>query len=703
MKNLLKSLNIKQRLFAGYTILVLFLTLSVATTIYEVKIIKHDTDHIVDLLIPSSQSSTLIVSKIEESLANLRGYMMTGDKKFKSKRSHDWDNIHKLTEEIDELATHWDYQKERDHWEEFKHNLHDIEIAQEKVESISHSADEMPANKILEQQATPMAVTMIKSLSKMIDAELSITESTPERKQILGMMADTRGTLGLGLANIRAFLLTGDKKFENNFNNIWAKNEKRFNDLSKKTYLLNPTQRSAYKSLKETRAKFVELPAQMFAIRNSEKWNIANYTLKEEIEPKIEELLTIMLGSYDENHERHGGMVDDQKALLDKDAEHSAHAASALLTMQWTLLALGIITGVIVSLLSAKSIVSPITEIIASMNILAKGDTSVDIPALDRKDEIGDIAQALEVFKQNRIEADGLLEEQKSQQAEQLARAEKLDTLTSDFEISVSDLVNGLAAASTELNSTAQSMSDISKRATEQSTSMSSSSESTSQNIQTVAAASEELSASIRELSQQVQTTSQSANTATADVDKASKQINNLLAAAEKIGDVVGLIQDIAEQTNLLALNATIESARAGEAGKGFAVVANEVKTLANETSKATEQISGEVQTVQDEIRSAVEAVQNIEEKINNVNTSASAIAAAIEEQNATTTEINRSTQISATNMQELNSNVANVNEAAQTTGDAANDVLSASNELGHQTETLRQKVTEFLQQVKQA
>lgn len=369
------------------------------------------------------------------------------------------------------------------------------------------------------------------------------------------------------------------------------------------------------------------------------------------------------------------------------------------------LIAMLIIAAVIVGvgIFFARMITRPISSITGAMEVLSSGDTSIDVPENGRKDEIGDMANALEVFKQNRIEADKLSEEQKQEQKVQLERAENLENMTEDFEKTVSDLINGLAAASTELDATAQSMTGIAAQTTEQTEAMSHASTSTSENIQTVAGASEELSASIRELSQQVQNTSEAANSATGDVGKASKQIEGLLVASEKIGAVVNLIQDIAEQTNLLALNATIESARAGDAGKGFAVVANEVKSLAQETSNATEQIAAEVNAVQDEVRGAVEAIKNIDVKIREVDIASSAIAAAIEEQNATTDEITRNTQASATSMQELNSNVASVNEAAQTTGSAANDVLSASSELGLQTDTLKQQVAKFLEQVKDA
>ena len=310
------------------------------------------------------------------------------------------------------------------------------------------------------------------------------------------------------------------------------------------------------------------------------------------------------------------------------------------------------------------------------------------------------MAKSIEVFKKNRTTADQLTKEQGQRQQESLERAKKREAIMADFEKDVLEILQVLSTATSQLDTTAKSMSDISKETISKSEVMYNSSKSTNENIGSVDNAAKELLVSIKELSMQVNNTSQSTNSAVENANDASNQIEQLLVASEEIDNVVKLIQGIAEQTNLLALNATIESARAGDAGKGFAVVANEVKSLAQETSNATEQIAKQVNTVQEETRSAVDAIKNIETEIKTIGQTAASIAAAIEEQNVATENISQSTQLSSSAMQELGQQIESVNKIAQDTEVAASEVLESSDSLSGQINHLKEKVDNFTDKI---
>jgi methyl-accepting chemotaxis protein len=345
----------------------------------------------------------------------------------------------------------------------------------------------------------------------------------------------------------------------------------------------------------------------------------------------------------------------------------------------------------------------PIGRMTDAMRRLADHDLTTEIEGVGRKDEIGGMAAAVQVFKDNMIRADALAAEQAAEQAAKNARAERLATLTEGFENKASALVDILSVAATELNATAQSMSATAEETNAQSVAVAAASEQASANVQTVASATEQLVASIHEIGTRVAQSSQVANDAVTEAARTDETVQALAASAQKIGDVVRLIQDIASQTNLLALNATIEAARAGEAGKGFAVVASEVKTLANQTSRATEEIAGQVGEVQEATRGAVGAIEAIRAKIGELSQIAGAIAGAIEEQSAATQEIARNVQEAARGTQEVSSNIVTVKEAATQTGAAAEQVLGSSAQLSQEANQLSREVGDFLAGVKAA
>lgn len=354
----------------------------------------------------------------------------------------------------------------------------------------------------------------------------------------------------------------------------------------------------------------------------------------------------------------------------------------------------------ILGMLFGRSAAAPIQNMTGVMAKLAEGDTAVDVPGTGRGDELGEMAAAVQVFKDNAIERAKLRSESEKEQEARAARQEKIDGLISSFRETIQNVLQTVATNTGEMETVAKTLSSIATETTSQSTSVSAASEEASANVQAVAGAAEELSASISEIAGQIAQTRdvvERANIATGETDA---KIGSLANAAQKIGEVISLIQDIAEQTNLLALNATIEAARAGEAGKGFAVVASEVKELASQTAKATESIAEQITNIQNETASSVKAIRGIAETMNDVSSSTEAIAAAVEEQGASTAEISNNVQQAAAGSDEVSKNISGVNVAAEEGQRSASQVLSASQILSDSAEQLRGVVDEFLDQV---
>ena len=363
-----------------------------------------------------------------------------------------------------------------------------------------------------------------------------------------------------------------------------------------------------------------------------------------------------------------------------------------------------LLVAVFMGVVLTRGIAAPIASMREVMAKLAHGDSSVAVPGIGRRDEVGGMAGAVQVFKDNMIETERLRAEQEAQKRRgEQERRQAMLGLAARFEASVGGIVDGVASAATELQLTAQSMAATSEETTRQSTTVAATSQQVTQNVQTVASATEELSASVREISQQITQTSTMIRNGVQQTTRSNEQVQGLTAAAEKIGTVVKIISDIASQTNLLALNATIEAARAGDAGKGFAVVASEVKALANQTAKATEEIAMQIKAIQEATQISALSIQMVTETIGKVNETAAAIAAAVEEQGAATQEIARNVTQAAQGTQEVSGNVGGVTQAAQQTGAAATQVLASASELSQNSEALKAQVQTFLQEVRAA
>ncbi len=365
--------------------------------------------------------------------------------------------------------------------------------------------------------------------------------------------------------------------------------------------------------------------------------------------------------------------------------------------------AVGVLAAVIVLLLAAslyigRAISGPIAGMSSVMRRLASGDLVAIVTGTDRRDEMGDMARAVQVFKENSLAVERLrLENEQAAARSAQERRQAMLALADGFENEIKGIVDGVVAEATQLRSTSDALSRVATQSTSQSTGALSAANEAGSGIQIVAAAAEELSASIKEIGVEVTRSAEMSGRAVDETQRANEMVRSLSSAAAKIGDVVNLINAIASQTNLLALNATIEAARAGEAGKGFAVVAGEVKNLAGQTARATDEIGAHISTIQGATGSVVSAIEKISDTIVAINQASTAIASAVEEQGAATREIARNVQQAANGAQGVIENVNGVQKLAGETDRNATQVQSAAAGLLDQSQALTMEMDRFI------
>jgi methyl-accepting chemotaxis protein len=396
-----------------------------------------------------------------------------------------------------------------------------------------------------------------------------------------------------------------------------------------------------------------------------------NYKANQELEPFIKASAALMM--------RMSVASDKLEAINTEAAADSAAVKNTLMVAMMAAI-VAVIGGLIVAnLLIGRSVSRPVKAVTAIMSRMAGGERAIQVPAMDRTDEIGQMYAALSAFKEGLTRADQLAEQQQAESQARAERGDRMEAVCHGFDETITGLLKDFEEVMSELRRSAQTMSDAARQTETEAKAANAASQSAGGNVNSVAGATEELVASVGEIGRQTARSSEIAARAAARATETDKQIQGLADAAQKVGDVVRLITDIANQTNLLALNATIEAARAGEAGKGFAVVASEVKNLANQTAKATEEISAQIATIQGETNTAVAAIQGISEIVGEINQGASA------------------------GTQSVSSSIGHVSEAATQTGGAVKTMLGAVGRLAERSQQVQGKVTDFLREIRSA
>ena len=389
---------------------------------------------------------------------------------------------------------------------------------------------------------------------------------------------------------------------------------------------------------------------------------------------------------------------------MDKQAGELAVTAERAILINYAMILGGLaIVLAFAALLTRSTIVAPIRALVAAMERMSKGELHLTIANTGRKDEIGVMANTVEVFRKGLAEAEDMRREQEQAQVDRANRLAARSAAADRFIERMTEISGAFVQASDEISGAAKNLSATAEETSRQAQAVSGAAEEASANVNTVAASTEELAASVQEVAGQVGKAAAVANNAAGEATNTQTEIRSLTQAVQTIGEVVELINTIAAQTNLLALNATIEAARAGEAGRGFAVVASEVKELAGQTAKATEVIGGKIAEIQNATAKTVGSIESIVGIVEDIRSISSAVAGGVEEQSAATQEIASNTQRAARGASEVTGNIAGVGRAAEMTGSAATQLMGLSGDLTQRSADLQREVAEFVKSLRAA
>jgi methyl-accepting chemotaxis protein len=654
-------MKVRLKILLGFGSILGFMVIISVVNFLRVTKVSEIEHQLIDVRFPSVLAGAELNNGINKTLAGLRGYMILGGdselaKKFNNEFLQGWELIENSLDNLVRISPEWNDPSSVKLLEQIVELSKEFRVAQDEILKISHTPENTPAFKMLLTEAAPRASIVLEAITDVINREGELAP-TAERKRLLKLLADSRGTFAIGLANIRAFLLTGEQQFSEAFGLKWKQNESAFEQLVSLEQLFDSSQMASWQKYKRIRSEFSSIPDKMFELRNGVDWNLANYWLGTKAAPKARAIIENL---------KELRITQEAMSKRDQSTLRSEAATIKSVLAIGTLLALAI--GIFTSIWISRLISAPLSKVVSQAKAIGDRDLSGRSIQVNGKDELAELTVSVNTMKHNLRDVVSLIVETSEQLNES---AEGLRTASMKTNASVNEQqsqTEQVATAMTEMNATVEEVSsNISESAQ-------------------AAISVNEVTSEGRQLVNGVITAVESLVTR---IERAVEVIDRLEQDGKEISTVMEVIHGVAEQTNLLALNAAIEAARAGEHGRGFAVVADEVRALASRTQNSTVEINAVIEKLHRGFQEAVEVMDKSQEEVNRAleqaakaGQSLGTISVSIERISDMSTQIASAAEQQSATTEDISQSVVSISDLSKANAKEASETVNATNKL---------------------